>query len=114
MDIHLAISTAFHPQTDGQTERANRTFITILRNFVDQQQSNWDLLLSAAEFATNNAINSSTGISPFFLNLGSHPNMPLSLLIPVSSPNPAVNEFVQSQSEALILAKESLAIVQER
>jgi hypothetical protein len=51
------MSTAFHPQTDGQTERANRTLITMLRNFVDQRQSNWDLLLSAAEFATNNATN---------------------------------------------------------
>jgi hypothetical protein len=114
MDVHLAMSTAFHPQTDGQTERANRTLITMLRNFVDQRQSNWDLLLSAAEFATNNATNASTGVSPFFLNSGSHPNMPMSLLTPALGPNPSVNEFVQSQSEALILAKESLAAAQDR
>jgi transposase InsO family protein len=114
MDVHLAMSTAFHPQTDGQTERANRTLITMLRNFVDQRQSNWDLLLSAAEFATNNATNASTGVSPFFLNSGSHPNMPMSLLTPAPGPNPLVNEFVQAQSEALILAKESLAVAQER
>jgi len=114
MDVHLAMSTAFHPQTDGQTERANRTLITMLRNFVDQRQSNWDLLLSAAEFATNNATNSSTGASPFFLNSGSHPNVPMSLLTPVSGTNPAVSDFVQSRSEALVLAKESLAAAQER
>ena len=114
MDVHLAMSTAFHPQTDGQTERANRTLITMLRNFVDQRQTNWDLLLSAAEFATNNAINASTGVSPFFLNTGIHPNVPMSLLTPSPGPNPAVNDFVQLQSEALILAKESLAAAQER
>jgi hypothetical protein len=114
MDVHLAMSTAFHPQTDGQTERANRTLVTMLRNFVDQRQTNWDLLLSAAEFATNNAINTSTGVSPFFFNTGIHPNVPMSLLAPSSGPNPAVNDFVQLRSEALILAKESLAAAQER
>jgi len=114
MDVHLAMSIAFHPQTDGQTERANRTLITMLRAFVDQRQTNWDLLLSAAEFATNNATNSSTGMSPFFLNAGFHPNMPMSLMTPAPSPNPAVSEFVQDQSAALALAKESLITAQQR
>jgi hypothetical protein len=114
MDVHLAMSTAFHPQTDGQTERANRTLITMLRNFVDQRQTNWDLLLSAAEFAINNATNASTGVTPFFLNSGNHPNVPLALLTPAPGPNPAANDFAQAQSDALILAKESLAAAQER
>jgi hypothetical protein len=114
LDVHLALSTAFHPQTDGQTERANRTLITMLRSFVDQRQSNWDLLLPAAEFAVNNATNSSSGVSPFFFNTGNHPNVPMSLLSPSPGPNPSVNDFVRSQSEALILAKESLAAAQER
>jgi hypothetical protein len=114
LDVHLAMLIAFHPQTDGQTEHANRILITMLCNFVDQQQSNWDLLFSAAEFAINNAINSLTGVSPFYLNSGSHPNMPMSLLTPAPGPNPSVNEFIQSQSEALILAKESLGIAQDR
>jgi hypothetical protein len=114
MDVHLAISTAFHPQMDGQTERANRTLIIMLYNFVDQHQSNWNLLLSAAEFAMNNATNDSTSISPFFLNPKAHPNMPISLLTPTPDSNPSVNEFVQLQSKALTLAKESLAAAHER
>lgn len=114
MDVHLAISTAFHPQTDGQTERTNRTLIAMLRNFIDQCQTNWDLLLAAAKFAINNATNTSTGATPFFLNSGHHPHVPLSLLTPAPGPNPAANDFVQTQSDALILAKESLATAQER
>jgi transposase InsO family protein len=114
LDVHLAMSTAFHPQTDGQTERANRTLITMLRSFVDQRQSNWDLLLPAAEFAVNNAVNASSGVSPFFFNTGMHPNVPMSLLAPSPGPNPSANDFVRLQSEALILAKESLAAAQER
>ena len=66
MDVKLAMSTAFHPQTDGQTERANQTLEIMLRAFVDQQQTNWDLLLTAAEFAYNNATNATTGFSPSF------------------------------------------------
>ncbi|KAG0279846.1 hypothetical protein BGZ97_009496, partial [Linnemannia gamsii] len=62
----------------------------------------------------NNATNDSTGISPFFLNSGALRNMPMSLLTPTPGPNPFVNECVQLQSEALTLAKESLAAAQER
>ena len=114
MDVKLAMSTAFHPQTDGQTERANQTLESILRAFVDQRQTNWDLLLSAAEFAYNNSSNATTGQSPFFLNHGYHPRVPSSLLQPQPSPNPSVTEFVESQSAALILAQEAITEAQER
>jgi hypothetical protein len=114
MDVKLAMSTAFHPQTDGQTERANQTLETILRAFVDQKQTNWDLLLPAAEFAYNNSVNVTTGYSPFFLNSGFHPRVPASLLKPESSPNPSVEEFIESQSTALTLAQEAIANAQER
>jgi hypothetical protein len=60
MDTKLAMSTAFHPQTDGQSERAIQTLKTMLRNYVDHKISNWDLLLTGSEFAYNNAINAST------------------------------------------------------
>jgi RNase H-like domain found in reverse transcriptase/Reverse transcriptase (RNA-dependent DNA polymerase)/Integrase zinc binding domain/Chromo (CHRromatin Organisation MOdifier) domain/Retroviral aspartyl protease len=114
MDTKLAMSTAFHPQTDGQTERANQTLESILRAFVNQRQSNWDLLLSSAEFAYNNATNASTGYSPFFLNSGIHPRVPSSLLQPQSSTNPTVQEFLDEQSSTLILAKEAIEEAQER
>ncbi len=58
-------SVAFHPRTDGQTERMNQTIENYLRCFVDSEQTNWPQLLPQAYFAINSAINSTTGKSPF-------------------------------------------------
>ena len=64
----IATSTAFHPQTDGQTERTNRTLEQILRIYVSYKQNDWDKYLSTAEFAYNSAEQSTTKFSPFELN----------------------------------------------
>jgi transposase InsO family protein len=56
----IRLSTAFHPQTDGQTERQNQTLETYLRIFVNDQQDNWASLLPLAEFAYNNSKHSAT------------------------------------------------------
>jgi RNase H-like domain found in reverse transcriptase/Reverse transcriptase (RNA-dependent DNA polymerase)/Integrase zinc binding domain/Chromo (CHRromatin Organisation MOdifier) domain/gag-polyprotein putative aspartyl protease len=69
----LAMSTAYHPQTDGQTERANRTLEDMLRSYVDLNQDDWDDCLVAAEIAVNNSINISTKETAFYLNSGQHP-----------------------------------------
>ena len=65
LSIRLGYSTAFHPQTDGQTERQNQTLEQYLRGFVNYQQDDWVFWLSLAEYAYNNSVHSSTGISPF-------------------------------------------------
>ncbi len=68
LGMKLRMSTAYQPQTDGQTERTNRTSGDMLRNFAGREPSAWDAHLSAAEFALNNAVNRViTGRSPFFL-----------------------------------------------
>jgi len=66
-------STAFHPQTDGQTERMNQTLEAYLHIFCHYDQNDWFELLPLAEFAYNNAVQESTRISPFFANYGFHP-----------------------------------------
>ena len=73
MGTTLAMSSGFHPQTDGQTERANRTIEEILRAYVGKRQNNWDKRLGMMEFAYNNAVNSSIGFTPFYLCYGRHP-----------------------------------------
>ena len=68
--VKTLMSTAHHPQTDGQTERTNRTLEDMLRNYVNYKQDNWDDCLAAAEFAYNNSTQSSTGFTPFRLDNG--------------------------------------------
>ncbi|MGL5827975.1 MAG: DDE-type integrase/transposase/recombinase, partial [Angustibacter sp.] len=70
LKIHHRYSTAFHPQTDGQTERQNQTLEQYLRAYINYQQDDWVRWLRMAEFADNNARHSSTGVSPFFALTG--------------------------------------------
>lgn len=69
------LSTAYHPQTDGQTERVNQTMETYLRIYCNQQQDNWVSLLPIAQIAYNNKLSEATGATPFFANHGRHPNL---------------------------------------
>jgi hypothetical protein len=56
------MSTAFHPQTDGQTEKINSTLEQYLRMFVNCQQDYWVQFLPYAEFSYNNACQTSTKV----------------------------------------------------
>jgi hypothetical protein len=71
--VKRRLSTAFHPQTDGQTERQNQTLEHWLRCYCTEDQSDWAKLLPLAEFAYNNAKHASTGLSPFYAMYGYNP-----------------------------------------
>ena len=73
------MSTAFHPETDGQTERQNRTLEEYLRSYINFEQDNWDELLVTAEIAYNNSVHISTNYTPYYLNSGQHPNFSMIL-----------------------------------
>ena len=66
----LMMSTSFHPQMDGATERMNRVINSILRVVIRPDQSDWCEKLPMVEFAINSAENKSTGHAPFELNYG--------------------------------------------
>ena len=68
------LSTAYHPQTDGQTERTNQVLEQYLRCYLNYEQNDWVRLLPMAQFAYNNSA-TPTGISPFYANYGKHPNI---------------------------------------
>ena len=72
----LLYSSAYHPQTDGHTERTNRTLEQMLRMYVQRNAQEWDCYLAPLEFAYNNATQASTGYSPFYLMNGDHPRVP--------------------------------------
>ena len=75
LGIETRLSTAFHPQTDGQTEQTNQELEQYLRMFIDHQQEQWLEWLGIAEFAYNNKVNTSTKVSPFRANSGKDPRM---------------------------------------
>jgi hypothetical protein len=75
LDMVLHFTSGYHPEGDGQTERANQTLEQFLRIYCNYQQDNWSELLPLAEFTYNNAPSATTGVSPFFTNKGYHPNI---------------------------------------
>jgi len=75
LEIKSKLSTAFHPQTDGQIERVNQELEQYLRMFIDHKQEQWPEWLGMAEFAYNNKAHLSTRTSPFKANYGQDPRM---------------------------------------
>jgi len=80
LGTRLEMATKDHPETDGQTERANRVVEDILRSFCAASPSSWSDMLPMVEFAINNAVHASTGFTPFYLNGLRHPALPLCLM----------------------------------
>jgi len=70
LGIQTKLSTAYHPQTDRQTERINQELEQYLRVFIDHRQEQWPDWLETAEFAYNNKIHAATKILPFKANYG--------------------------------------------
>ncbi|KAL2104491.1 hypothetical protein VUR80DRAFT_367 [Thermomyces stellatus] len=79
--VKQRLSTAFHPQTDGQTEALNQILERYLRCFVSDDQSNWHTLLRSAEYCHNNSRNATTGESPFMALYGYHPELRLDIAV---------------------------------
>ena len=75
LEIQTKLSTAYHPQTDRQTERINQELEQYLRVFIDHRQEQWPDSLGMAEFVYNNKIHMATKISPFKANYGQDPRM---------------------------------------
>ena len=76
----LQYSSAYHPQTDGQTEVVNRSLGNLLRCLAKDHIKPWDLTLPQAEFAYNNTVNRCTGKSPFQVVYGQNPNQVVDLM----------------------------------
>jgi transposase InsO family protein len=103
----LRLSSAYHPQSDGSTERANRTIMQMLRQIVHPNQRDWVTKLPAIEFAINLAQSESTGFAPFFLNSG---RMPRTMIWPSNSSDefPSVRDFALQKKLAIMSAHDSI------
>ena len=117
---HFA-SSAFHPQTDGNTERVNRVMEDMLRHYVRADQTDWDSWLPMVEFAINNSWHSSVNNTPFFLNYGRHPRSPTEFVLLAAKRGrepddkvPAVKSMIQNMHDAIAEAKRCLHAAQQR
>jgi len=108
LGIEAAMSTAYHPQTDGQTEWVNQELEQYLQIFIGERQDNWYTLLPLVEFSYNNHIHSSMQQTPFLLDTGQHPQMGFELHQPLSRFE-TVNEFTDWMKDTLEEAKSALA-----
>ena len=72
LGLNHKLSTGYHPQTDGQTERMNQVVEQYIRAYVSYRQDDWVKLLPVAQLAYNNSINETTGQTPFYANHGYH------------------------------------------
>ena len=84
LKIHRRLSTAFHPQTDGATERMNSVWEAYIRAFISWSQDDWALYCPMAQIAINGRDATSTGVAPFFLQHGYHVD-PLQLVTPLGA-----------------------------
>jgi hypothetical protein len=105
-------STAYHPQTDGQTEHVNQELEGYLRTFTSRRQDNWDDLLPSGEFHYNNSVHSSTQQTPFMLDTGRNPHMGFEPHQPRSNLE-SVNEFMDHMALEIEEAKAALTKVKE-
>jgi Chromo (CHRromatin Organisation MOdifier) domain len=106
------MSTAYHPQSDGQTERFNRILEEALRSYVSPTQDDWDEHLDMIEFTLNNSVSSVTGQTPFALNGLSMPRTFIDLAIPLAAPK--AQRTVEALRERIKRAKECMRVAQER
>jgi hypothetical protein len=108
--VKHAPSMAYHPRTDGQSERSNQWLETAIHFITDQKQKNWAPYLPIAQFAHNNWPSDTTRKSPFFLLMGFNPRADW---IHATSPIPRVMLRLEQIKEAHVQAREAMIKAQQ-
>src|SRR5260221_6973978 len=110
--MRLHFTLGYHPEGDGQTECANQVLEQYLQVYTNYQQDDWATLLPMAEFTYNNAMNVTTGVSPFFANKGYHPESTVDLQVKISLAE--AQAFMVDLEHIQAELKENIAQAQER
>jgi hypothetical protein len=111
MGITKLSTTAFHPQTNGKTERFMQSLAQMLAMVVDSAAADWHLWLPHVAFAYNSGQHASTGASPFLLATGREPRIALHRLLgqdradPEAEASPGIKEIVEQLLERQRLAE---------
>ncbi len=87
LGAHKTWTTAYHPQGNGQTERTNRSLVSLLKAFVHTARYDiWDELISYCLFSYSNTVHQATGVAPALMTLGHELQLPLDLHTPPNTP----------------------------
>jgi hypothetical protein len=114
LDTKLDMSSAGHPQTDGKAENRQRTANTMLRHYVDFEQTDWDMKLLRAAHAINNTKSVSSGLTPFEVMFRRAPRLPLDVALADPPPAqavstlPAVTNFLDRHRYIWTAAKQNM------
>ena len=111
--VNLQLSTAYHPQTDGQSERVNQCLEMYLRCAVHNSPKSWKSWLPLAELWYNSSTHTALGCSPFKALYGYEPNLGAIPSIP-SDTSPSVVEVIEHREQHLQSLKQNLARAQNR
>ncbi|MCO5551149.1 hypothetical protein L7F22_004646 [Adiantum nelumboides] len=113
LGTRLNFSSAYHPQTDGQSEIANLTILDLLKSYVTEvdQRSQWEKYLPLVEYAYNNTVHTSTGKAPFEVIEGRSKSL---LLLKVHGKIFAVDEYSRDLKESFQKIKEAIFISQQK
>jgi len=121
MGSRQALTTAYHPQADGQTEILNQTIKVAIHAFINHSRSNWSGLLPYLAFAYNNTPHTATKFPPSYLLYGFHPHAPFNLLTQddsIGRPNeyefdtPDTQQFAEEITSVRLATKNALKLAQ--
>ncbi|KAJ9525073.1 hypothetical protein QJQ45_017366 [Haematococcus lacustris] len=109
-----SLSSSYHPQSDGQTERYNRVLEEMLRHYISPTQADWPDYLSLAEFAVNNSWQESIKSTPFLVTTGQSPITPMLHSLPDKGRCPEGLSYATWWQEAVAKAKLCMQAAQQR
>lgn len=109
LHVKLALSASYRPQTDGSTERFNRTFLSMLRTCCNKDPKNWDKAIPSLRYAYNNTVHTATGFTPHYLLFGWKP---IDLRVPLAFQNESIHSdidsFLSRRAATFSIAKSAL------
>lgn len=115
LNVRLNMSTADHPATDGQSENVIRTLSNMIRASIQKSPNNWDAILSILQFEYNTSVHSSTGLSPFEVELGRNSQNTLSRsLSECNTMCQQSADFAARRDAFQIVARDNLAAARAR
>ena len=109
LDVRLALSASYRPQTDGSTERFNRTFKVMLQTACHKAPKQWDKEIPSLLYAHNNTVHSATGYTPHFLLFGWQPiDLRIPLAFQTDSQHPDIHSFLSSRVAVFASARTAM------